>query len=327
MSTQPTSAAEPLKPLRTWSHLAGQRKQPSEYEIVSVNNIFRANPNDKVELSPDVPMNRWYRKYRLQSRLQVDDWNAFRDPEAVTYRAYCTQRDRDEVYVDGLLSQHAEREHDKNLSPAWVDQLAALYTPMRYLVHTAQMATGYAVSLCGGSTVANCLAFQMADQFRWMSRVAYRTAELRSRWPQQNFGQQERACWEKAPAWQGYRELMERVLATYDWGESILALNLVAMPAIDVALEQLRDDARARGDSLTGFLIEAQLQDSARRNRWMKAFMAFVGTRPDNVAFAEEVVARWTPLAQRAAHAYGKAIRPGGGERAQAAFDAAKNFH
>jgi toluene monooxygenase system protein E len=322
-----TSTAEPLKPLRTWSYLAGQRRHPSEYEIVSVNNIFHANENDKVELSPDVPMNKWYRRYRIDSRLKHDDWNAFRDPEAVTYRAYCTQRDRDEVYVDGLLSQHAERGHDKSLSPAWVGQLAAMYTPLRYLLHTAQMATAYPVSLCPGSTLANCLAFQMADQFRWTARVAYRTAELRNQWPQQDFGKQERARWEKAPEWQGFRELMERHLATYDWGESLLALNCVVMPAIDVALDQLEEDAKARGDSLTGFLLEAQLKDAARRNRWMKAFMAFIAAKPDNLAFASEVVERWTPRAHNAVRCFADAIRPGGGRNAVSAFDTTRTFY
>ena len=29
------NAPEVLKPLKTWSHLAGRRRKPSEYEIVS----------------------------------------------------------------------------------------------------------------------------------------------------------------------------------------------------------------------------------------------------------------------------------------------------
>ena len=33
---QDMNQPETLKPLRTWSHLAGRRRKPSEYEIVSV---------------------------------------------------------------------------------------------------------------------------------------------------------------------------------------------------------------------------------------------------------------------------------------------------
>lgn len=324
MSTTATAAPEALKPLRTWSLLAGQRKQPTEYEIVSVGNIFRANEHDKCELSPNAQMNQWCRQYGTQSRLRHDDWNAFRDPDAITYRAYCTERDRDEVYVDRLLDQYAERRHDAGLSGAWVGQLAALYTPMRYLVHTAQMAAAYNVVMAPASTITNCLTFQMSDQLRWVSRVSYRTAELRKSWPDAGFGSGERQRWEKAPEWQRYRELMEKVLATYDWGESLFVLNLVAMPAIEVSLEQLKGDAERNGDGLTQFLMEAQLANSARRHRWMKRFMEFVAAMPGNVAFANDVVERWMPLARDAVAGFGDALGHGQGAAAVRALDAAR---
>lgn len=322
MSATEAGSVETLKPLKTWSFRAGQRKQPNEYEIVSVNTIFRANERDKVEMSPDAPVNRWYRKYQNESRLKHADWDAFRDPDAVTYRAYCTQRDRDEVYVDGLLAQHAGQQHDQGLSEAWVRQLADFYTPLRYLLHTGQMAAAYAVVMVPASTVVNCLAFQMGDQLRWVSRVSYRTAELRNTWADAGFGQQERASWEKAPQWQGYRELMERLLATYDFGEFLLALNLVAMPAIDAALTQIKECALENEDALTGFLIEAQLGDSNRRNKWTQRLMEFLATQPDNGAFAREVVERWAPLAERAVFAFAEALRTSRGEGARDAFKA-----
>lgn len=322
MSATEAGSVETLKPLKTWSFRAGQRKQPNEYEIVSVNTIFRANERDKVEMSPDAPVNRWYRDYQTSSRLKHDDWDSFRDPDAVTYRAYCTQRDRDEVYVDGLLAQHAERQHDLGLSGAWVTRLAEFYTPMRYLLHTAQMAAAYAVVMVPASTIVNCLAFQMGDQLRWVSRVSYRTAELRNNWPDRGFGKQERAQWEKAPQWQGYRELMERLLVTYDFGEFLLALNLVAMPAIDAALTQIKDQAIANDDALTGFLIEAQLADSARRNKWTKRLTEFLAVSPDNEKLAAEIVQRWAPIAERAIHAFAEAIRTGTGDPARTAFKA-----
>jgi toluene monooxygenase system protein E len=314
-----SSSQDTLKPLKTWSHLAGQRKRPSEYEVVTVNTLFRANEREALELASDVPMNRWYKRYRAESRLQHDDWNAFRDPDAVTYRAYCTERDRDEVYVEGLLGQYAAQGHDRSLAPGWVETLAAMYTPCRYLFHTAQMASAYAVSMAPASTVVNCAVFQMADSFRWVSRVAYRTAELRKSWPQTGFGDQERARWEKSAEWQGFREMMERLLATYDWGESLLALNLVALPAIDVALDQLKQAAIAQNDGLTRFLIDAQLGNSARRTRWTQAFLAFICQRPENRALAQDVIARWSPYADRAVQLHAEAFGAGRGAAAVAA--------
>lgn len=322
MSAPYIEAPETLKPLKTWSFRAGQRKQPNEYEIVSINTIFRANKDDKVEMSPDAPVNKWYRQFQNESRLQHDSWDDFRDPDTLTYRGYVTQRDRDEVYVDGLLAQHSERGHDKKLTQAWVGKLAQLYTPLRYLLHAGQMAAAYGVVMAPSSTVGNCLAFQMGDQLRWVSRVSYRTAELRNSWPDTGFAKQERARWEQDPAWQGFRELMERLLATYDLGESVLALNLVAMPAIDAALIQIRDAAIANEDALTGFLIEAQLKDSSRRDRWTKRFMEFASSKPENVAFVREVLARWTPLAAAAVYGFAEAMHPTTGDAAKTSFTA-----
>jgi toluene monooxygenase system protein E len=175
---------------------------------------------------------------------------------------------------------------------------------MRYLLHGTQMVSAYLVTMSQASTVANCFVFQMGDQFRWMSRVAYRTAELRKAWPEAGFGAAERGHWENDPAWQGLRELMERVLATYDYGEAMIALNRVAMPVVDDALRELGQQAAARGDTLTQFLVEAQLADSRRRERWTEALMTFLEAEPDNKAYIAEVIERWTPLAEQARQAY-----------------------
>jgi toluene monooxygenase system protein E len=249
-------------------------------------------------------MNKWIKRYRTDSPLQHPDWDAFRDPDRVVYRTYCTARDNDEDYIDGLVSKYDDLGHDASLSPAWRDRLASRYTPMRYLLHTTQMAAAYLVTMSSASTVANCFVFQMGDAFRWTSRVSYRTAELRRSWPEAGFGTNERAHWEGDPAWQGFRELMERLLATYDYGEAIIALNLVAMPAIDAALRELASQAVAAGDPLTQLLVEAQLDDSARRERWTAALMEFLVAEGDNKAYVDEVVATWSPLAVRAVEAY-----------------------
>jgi toluene monooxygenase system protein E len=194
--------------------------------------------------------------------------------------------------------------HDAKLSAEWRAQLGAQYTPLRYLLHTTQMASAYLVTMSQASTVANCFVFQMGDQFRWMSRVAYRTAELRKTWPDAGFGAAERGHWEDAPAWQGFRELMERLLATYDYGEAIIALNRVALPAVDDALRELGQQSATRGDTLTQFLVEAQLTDSQRRERWTEALITFLESEPDNKAYITEVIEQWGSLATAAVQRY-----------------------
>ena len=297
------------KGLRTWPHLAARRRRPSEYEIVSTNLHFRTMFEEYSELSPSIPMNRWYRKYVRESPLQHDDWDAFRDPDEVTYRTYTVMQDGQETYVDGLLDEHDELGHDRSLPDDWAATLARLYTPARFMLHAVQMASAYVVITAPSSTVTCCAAYQMSDALRWVARVAYRTSELADHHPGLGFGKNERSIWEQDPAWQGFRELSERALVAYDWGEAVVALNVVVKPAIDEAfLRQLPAAGRRHGDLLLGLLTDAQLRDSERSRRWTKAFVEFARQRAGNKEVLARWVEKWAPLGDRAIEAFTAAL-------------------
>jgi toluene monooxygenase system protein E len=132
------SEIQVLKPQKTWSHLAARRRKPSEYEIVSTNLHYNdRDPNSPYELDPGMFMNEWYKKNTFGTALKHEDWNAFRDPDEVVYRTYNMMQDGQETYVFGLFDQFNQREHDKALDARWAGTLARLYTPARYLFHTA----------------------------------------------------------------------------------------------------------------------------------------------------------------------------------------------
>jgi toluene monooxygenase system protein E len=278
-----------LQPLKTWSHLASRRRKPSEYEIVSTNLLYNTRPD-----APPYEV-----EHRDGSGLQHPDWNSFRDPDELVYRTYTMLQDGQETYVFGLFDQFDEREHDESLDPAWVGALPTLYTPTRYLFHALQMASAYLQQMSPASTITNCAAFQAADSMRWMSHTAYRTRELQVTYPDAGFGTGERDAWERHPAWQGFRELVERVLTTWDWTEAFVALNLVLKPAVEEAvLRQLGNTARHQGDMLLGMLTDAQLvemvsEDAAnveQLGRWLDvwvpradaAITAFCAALPDS---------------------------------------------
>lgn len=298
-----TNESNVLKPLRTWSHLAGAKRKPSEYEVVSVNTLYNVDDAQRpLELDSQVFMNKWLRKYRHESPLRHANWGGFRDPDEMIYRTYTTMQDGQETYVDGLLDEHDELGHDSGLSPAWLATLASHYTPARYLLHALQMASAYVVVMAPSSTIANCAAMQAADQLRWLGRVAYRTAELAKNRPNFGFGKRERQLWEGEPAWQGMRELIERTLTAYDWGESFVALNLVGKIAIDEGvLRPLAVAARRNGDTLLAFLVDAQLRDSERSRRWSGVLVQYaLAGEESNKAVIDGWVEKWMPLAERA---------------------------
>ncbi|WP_030263579.1 toluene monooxygenase [Streptomyces violens] len=317
----------PLKPLKTWGHLAARRRKPSEYEIVSTKLLWHTRDAEQPwDVGHTGVMADHYRKYRNGSPVTHPDWDAFRDPDELVYRTYNILQDGQETYVEGLLDQHNAEAHDKGLSAEWTATLAQLYTPSRYLLHTVQMASAYLVHMAPASTIANCAAFQAADSLRWLSNVAYRTAELGLAHPGIGFGERERELWEELPAWQGFRELMERQLTTFDWAEAFVALNVVAKPAIDETLfRQLGVSARREDDVLHALLGEAALRDSERSRRWTTALVAQMAEVDANLPQLRKWVEKWQPLATAAIQAYSEEI-PENAEAADNAIDAVKSF-
>ena len=296
--------------LKTFSTFLGARKRPSEYDIVTYKLHYRTrNPDAAYEQDPDSMMNRWYKRYVAGSPLKHDDWDAFRDPDQITYRGYNTMQDGQEQYVDELLSEHDANQHDAGLSADWVECLAALYTPARYLMTAVQMASAYVVQMAPASTITNCAAFQEADAFRWVSRIAYRTRELANHHLGKGFAADERRHWEQSAPWQGYRELMEKVLATYDWSENFVALNLVALRAIEEGfVSQLAQAARSKGDTLTAMLCDNHSKDLERSRRWSVALTAHALQNSVNRPVIDAWLAKWMPLADKAVSSYCAAL-------------------
>ena len=297
-----------MKPLKTWSHLAAARRRPSEYEIVSTNLLWHT----REEESPwdiDGPMNDFYRKNLFGCALKHDDWNSFRDPDEQVYRTYNIQQDGQEHYVDGLIEQFSAEDHDQGLSEGWARTLARLYTPLRYPLSAIQMASGYLASIAPASTISCCAMFQAGDALRWISRTAYRTRELANAHPTAGFAENERNLWEQAPEWQGMRELAERMLASYEWGECFFAMNVIFKPALDETVNrQLALSARRNGDGLYPLLAEAQLRDSARSQRWTSQLVHMALEQSGNREVLLGWTNKWLPLQDAAVAAYCEAL-------------------
>ncbi|NOZ65418.1 MAG: toluene monooxygenase [Alphaproteobacteria bacterium] len=297
-----SETAQKLKPLKTWSHLSKNRRRPSEYEIVSVGLHFSTNdPDCAWEQDAGTFMNQWYRDYREGSPVNHEDWDTFRDPDELVYRTYNIIQDGQENYVDGLIKEFDDLEHDQGLQTEWVDALSKLYTPGRYILHGLQMASVYLAKMAPASTITNCATFQAADSLRWLSHIAYRTKQLSLVWPDYGFVDNEKHIWENAPHWQGFRELLEKALIAYDWCETFVAINLVLKPAFDEAcLRQLGHAARRFDDSFLGFLTDAQAVDSQRSRRWTSSLVQFLQQNEANQDVLDGWVEKWVPLGDQA---------------------------
>ena len=243
------------------------------------------------------------------------------------YRNYTRTQDSQEEYIDGVLSEHNDIGHDEDLSAEWLNILENIYTPRRFVQVTLQMTSAYILQIAPASTITACAGFQEGDEFRWLQRMAYRTRELQIAHPERGFGSNERKIWEKSPAFQGIRELMEKTLIAYDWGESFVANNLVAKVACDETLRELATVARSFRDPLLATLADNQLRDSDRSRRWSSALVKFcTDAREENRAAILSWIEDWMPLAAEAITAYCNAL-PDSENAAKGAIARVHAFH
>lgn len=315
MSEHPTATAR-SRGLKTWTAFGDLGRRPSEYEILThgLNHTMGATP---LELPPGAHGNRWLAEHRDSMRLTVPDWNAFRDPDALTYGTYVALQDDQETYVEGLVERFDRDDHDAGLTAKALEVLALTMTPCRYLAHVEQMLSAYLQQLAPCSYIANCATFQTADQLRRVQLIAYRTTQLQRTYPERGFATGERATWERHPDWQPIRQAAELALVEYDWDRALVATQLVVKPVADlIFLDQLGQELSATGAELDSLIAENLWQDCERSRRWTTALVRFLaGADPGNLPVLQGYLREWASRGHAMAAAGGELLAAGGGRR------------
>jgi toluene monooxygenase system protein E len=290
---------------KTYTRLATGRRIPTEYELTSTD--LHYNYPRRFELPASNPVVDWYYRSREGSALQARDWDQFADPRRTTYRIYTQLQDGREDVVDGLLREVDETAYDAQLDDEWVRFVDRWYSPLRFPVHGLQMLAAYVAQMAPSSRITNCASFQTGDEMRRVQRIAYRTVQLAGPPFDDEAAARQRAAWEEAAAFQPLRELIERALVAYDWGESFIVTNAVIKPRIDRLVNQeiAGTLATANGDPILTS-IHFSLDEDARWHReWTAALMRHVVD--DNTANVDVVsgwIEKWSPLASEALEAF-----------------------
>jgi len=286
--------------LKTYSHLDRDRRLPKEYELVTSGLLYYPGRGFEVK----TPLDRWYEKHQRASPLTASDWERFSDPRETTYAKYTALALKGETYLDGILEAIQTTGYDRELSAEWRATLDRVLGPLRYPLHGFQMIAAYVGQMapCGRITVA--ALFQSADEMRRIQRLAYRMTLLQSIDP--GFGKESKNVWLRDPAWQPLRESVERCLVTYDWGESLVALNLCIKPLIDeLFMTYLPKEADEHDDHLLGQLFSSLAEDCRWHREWTVALLrTAVDSDADNRAVIHGWATHWGEIARRAAAAF-----------------------
>lgn len=305
------------KPWSLWT----EKRVPSEYEAVTFkfHNHFRNEPAP-FELSENWGVNVFYKTNREGSALvaAVADWEGYRDTRAYTYRRYVEDQKDREVYCDNLIDEFEDRKHYESLSGGWLDFLADYYLPVRFPGHAMQMGAAYLGQMAPSAFVTNTFYFQMANEMRRIQRQAYlaQVLAMDTARPALADSARTRSCWTEGATWQGLRELMEKQLCAYDFGEAFASRQLVLRPIFDhiFNIEAARL-AEENGDGLLSMLHhDFRSYDQVYAEENTAGFVRYAVDRAaGNAGLLRDLTARWLPLGEKAAKglAEGLARAPG----------------
>jgi toluene monooxygenase system protein E len=285
-------------PLRTYSHLAGARRRPTSYEVVTT----RLHHHVERGLEVDAPAAAWFARHQRGSRWRAAAWDRFVDPRETTYTKYTRLQHAQESFCDGLLASIDDSGYDAALAPEARALLAAALPPLRFALHGFQMIAAYFGHLAPEGRITIAALLQGADELRRIQRIAYRMAQLRRLDP--SLGEDSRARFERGEAWRPLREVIEALLVTWDWAEAFVALDVCVKPLVDeLFMVELPALAKARGDFMLGQLCASLEEDCRWQRQWTAALAHVALAEPENRAAAAAWTAAWAPRAARAVEA------------------------
>lgn len=296
---------------KTYWHLLSQKRMPTEYEIVTSKLLLYTGEGftgKRFEL--DVPLQQWYRQYQEGSPFTCSSWEKFYDPRETTYTRYTEIQMEKEIFVDGILAEIEATDYDATLSRSWLQVLEQFLTPLRFPVHGLQMAAAYVAQMAPGGRLTIAATLQAADEVRRVERLAYRLRQLQMAYPE--FAQDNKTVWQHSPAWQPLRQVIEKLLVTYDWAESFTALNLVIKPLLDhLFMVHFSDLALRRGDHLLGRLLYSLNEDCQWHRNWSQALVKMaIQDKSANRDVLQRWIDRWSPLGLRALDALSPSLAP-----------------
>ena len=209
-----------------------------------------------------------------------------------------------EIFVDGILDEIELTGYDAHLRPAWLHIFPRVVAPFRYPGHGFQMIASYIGQMAPSGRITIAAALQSADEMRRIQRIAYRIRQLQLIYP--GLGSDSRALWQTDSLWQPLREVVEKLLNTYDWAESFVGLNLALKPLIDeLFMKYLSDVALRADDYLLGQIFYSLNEDCQWHRQWCESLVRMaIEDHALNRDTIQAWIHRWYPLAARAVHAF-----------------------
>ena len=235
--------------------------------------------------------------------LRSADWFAFRDPGEQWERTFYQRATAVEHQLEGALRSAAEQGLIDDFTPEWREFLATRLQVPAFVEHGLWFALATAARDCLSDSVATCVCLQAAHKQRSAQAIVLYAMDLEPHLGRELPIAAAREAFLGEPAWQPTRRYLERLAATADWGEVVIAANLCFEPVVGTLIRRELGTraAAASGDVVTPVLARAATQEWEWTRDWTVALVRFL--LPDNRPVIDRWLGDWMPQAVDAATA------------------------
>jgi NAD(P)H-flavin reductase/ferredoxin len=240
--------------------------------------------------------------------LKSTDWFAFRDPGEQWERTYYQAGSAYENQIEGAIKAAIEEGLVSDFSPAWVDFLKSFLQIPAFVEHGLWLPLAVSARDGLSDSISHCMVLQAAMKQRSAQALVLYAMDLEAFHGEFSIDLNRRAFLED-PEWQPTRAYLEKLAATADWCEVLVAANLVFEPTLGTLLRRELGIRAAshNGDTVTPTLARVATQEW----EWTRAYTTelvrmLIADEQHGAANREQIsdwIKDWLPQALIAAQA------------------------
>ena len=209
--------------------------------------------------------------------LRSDDWFAFRDPGEQWERPFYQRGAAVEQQIEAAMRSARSEGLLRDYSDEWLQFLRDYLQVPSYVEHGLWFALATVARDCLSDSVATCVCLQAAMKQRSAQAIVLYAMDLEA-----DLGpfpiETARAAFLGEERWQPTRRYLERLAATPDWGEVVVAANLCFEPTVGTLIRRelgIRA-AAANGDTVTPVLARAATEEWEWTRAWTTELIRFL---------------------------------------------------
>lgn len=237
------------------------------------------------------------------------DWSAFRDPNRVIYVEWVAEVHRVESTLTAATQQLREDSAVDAIQPDWlIEGIGRDVIVLPFVDRAYFRVLSRAQRLALSDTLTLPLVFEAADKLRHVEHAAALRVEVETAGATDIFADTH-DLWLHSPHWSPLRESIELLLATEDWVEAVIAINLVLDPLVGQFLrhEYFLPASESNNDQFVPLTVQAWATDTDRARTWTEALMEHLISDPThgqaNKALVRSWILKWKQQADNAVDA------------------------